>query len=308
MLSKSLVLSGSSREESWIVSEKVFFPHRGFWKLKAISFTLQDSLGLSSTSWQKPLDLEVEISAPELAIKPLPLVAASTSAGDEMQFAKERSGDLFDIKAYDPSDGVSRILWKTFAHSGQLVVRRPEPAVLPEGEVAVYVIAKRSEEEVISSALSYINYLDDRRVSILFGTDGAEDASIQGTLYPRDIQRAINRSVWSEQTGSGHGYANYLEQLEYGGRKILETIVFASEDLPKDTLSSLLEAAHNNHCALSLALVPKKLANYLPQMPSEKDPLKKPKRTSTETAHILKEMGAKVFVCELSELTAWRSS
>ena len=294
--------------------DEVWFPHRGLWSLSGVSVELNDALGLTKFRWTLPQFTEVEVSAKTLGIQPLPIVAASSQSGDQLSQSKERSGDLFDIKAYDPSDGAKRILWKTYAKSRQVVVRRPEPAIVPEGEVAAYLVANPLDDHVAGAMQGYLQQLRTQNIVVLFGTDGfmadsplvqtenlhqlAKDmetdsaktaaarvapprlGSGQPQFFcsdPEDIQKAINRSVWSRLAGTGQGFESYMDDLANHAKQIHHVLVFAAEPPMKSKLSysSLLgnpEAGWVDNIArvcavyqakLSIALVPTELSNMI---------------------------------------------
>ncbi len=252
--------------------DKVLFPHRGLWAISALRITLQDALGFTSLSWTIPLSAAIEVNAQIVQIAPLPILAASAQIGDQITHSQERSGDLFDIKSYDPSDGIKRILWKTFAKSGQLMVRRPEPAVIPEGEVAVFLLADRTHDHVAGAFLCYLSQLIQQDIAVLFGTDGV----IEGTgpcrssrapivRNPPEIGSAINTSVWSKDAGSGNGFSSFLGALAEMNRPVFEVLVFApaSEDSTSGNASwsnTVSSAARSYGINLTVALVGKSLA------------------------------------------------
>ncbi len=262
--------------------DSVRFPHRGLWAMSGVYCRIGDALGLTRLAWEYPLEAGIEVSAADIPIKALPIVAASSRAGDELSLSQERSGDLYDLKPYDPNDGVKRILWKTYAKSGQLVVRRPEPAMIPEGEVAIYLIAGREEDYVAGALQSYLKMLHENQIVVLFGTDGLnsiphEHAGSPGeTSYcstPESIQRAINRSACSAQAGDGSDFEEFLESVEGPGRRIHQVVVFAPLETEGPAsankvlfperyadrsiwLSNLQASTNKSHITLSLALVP----------------------------------------------------
>ena len=220
--------------------DTIVFPHRGLWTMRGLKCTLKDALGLTALSWSLPNSSSIEISAQTFSIKPLPIVAASARAGDQLSLTRNRSGDLFDIRPYAPSDGIKRILWKTYARSGELVVRRPEPAIIPEGEVALYMIAEREDDFVAGAIQHYIAALERNQITILFGTDGLsgidnvfhtqdslESQVRHFTTAPEEIQRVINYSAWSPIAGTGRDFAKYLESLSLENRNVHQVIVFA---------------------------------------------------------------------------------
>lgn len=264
----------SGREEVRRLVDTLRFPHRGFWALDHLSVSLRDALGFTEISWEVASNVGIEVSARNIHIRSLPIVAASSRSGDMLDQAQERAGDLFDIKQYDPSDGVKRILWKVYAKTGAVVVRRPEPAIIPEGEVAVYLVAGRSEDHVAGALQSYLDELEKNSITILFGTDGAagyrgswltssagEPASGAQDVVASDlrlIRSMINRSVWSPSAGSGRELEQFLAALRGKNRVIRRLVVFASE-----SSSGWYEAVSNtaaaHHAALTVVLAPDSL-------------------------------------------------
>lgn len=242
--------------------DTILFPHRGLWELESIDFQLSDTLGLSRFTWRAPNTAGIEVRAETIPIHPLPVVASSSRAGDELSQSRERSGDLFDIKAYDPSDGVKRILWKTFAKSGQLVVRRPEPAVIPEGELALYLVAGPDDDYVAGALQDYLRQLEQNQIVVLFGTDGMHEPKADlagGILSSReDIQRAVNRCVWSRESGTGRDFGSFLSALQASDRMLRHVVVFAPES--GEWLPPMLGLASSSSVKLSVAVVPESLA------------------------------------------------
>ncbi len=232
--------------------DTIVFPHRGYWRVLALSIDLRDALGLVSFRWEIPVNSAIEVGTNTIPIAPLPIVASSARAGDELQQNMERAGDPFDIKPYDPSDGVKRILWKTFARSGQLVVRRPEPSVIPEGELALYLIAGPEEDFIAGAAQGYLEQLKENNIAVLFGTDGLSgmdsespesskhfdrkfDGPSGGTpdgyaTTDREINAAIIQFARHSQAGTGYGFSSYLDKLSASGRAIQHVVFFGSEN------------------------------------------------------------------------------
>ncbi len=258
-------------EERRYLLDLVTFPHRGLWQVDGLQLSLGDAFGLTRLSWKLPVSGSVEVSAATIAIRPLPIVAASARSGDQLNQSKDRSGDPFDIKAYDPSDGIRKILWKTYAKSGQLMVRRPEPAVIPEGEVAIYLVAAKNDDVVAGALQSYLKQLVENQITIIFGTDGfaienppSATAPRQSALVneteafstdPENIQRAINRSVWSPACGTGSGFSHYLESLISSKRYIERVIIFGPQR-NDGWFERVRRIADGASVALTIALVP----------------------------------------------------
>ena len=274
VISPTHVIRGRATEEGKrTLVDTVKFPHRGYWTVPGCEFTLRDAFGLTAMAWEGASSSGIEVHAPTIPIVPLPIVAASSRAGDQMQQSRERSGDLFDIKPYDPSDGTKRILWKTFAKSGQLVVRRPEPAVIPEGEVALYLIAGPEDDHVAGALQGYVDQLEANQIVTLFGTDGMSEipnearAAIKETKSEpgrggfvsgeENIRRAIARCVWSEYAGTGSDFGRYLRALDAASKPVHNVIVFAPHH--GEWFESLARYAANSSVKLTIALVPESL-------------------------------------------------
>lgn len=238
------------------LTDELVFPHRGYWELQALDCRIEDLLGFTKLAWRIPLATGIEVGTKDIPIEPLPIVASSARAGDELSLSRERSGDLFDIKAYDPSDGVKRILWKTYAKSGQVVVRRPEPAVIPEGELALYLVAGTNHDYVAGALQSYLKQLAQNQIIVLFSTDGVHESGIDlpdGFLkLESDILHAINRCVWSKTAGTGEDFATFLGSLESSGRFTNHLIIFGPEegDWMKRTAAQASYAGVKIHAAV----------------------------------------------------------
>lgn len=273
VLSPIHILSGLISKRQ--ILDSISFPHRGAWMLRALQLSLEDALGFFRLRWSYPLSALVEVHAQRLPIKALPLAVSSAHPGDQITHNIERTGDYFDLKPYDPSDGISRILWKVYARSGQLVVRRPEPALLPEGEVALYLVARRDDDHVAGALRSYLDELQRRSIIVLFGSDGLEDSlfaqhhpSAQGSHADDQphgfvksqaaIEHAMTHLVWHEAAGSGSAFSAYLQSLEKEKRLLQEVVVFVSADNTECYLQ-LLSTARNYGIRLSLVLVAEKL-------------------------------------------------
>jgi len=269
--SREHVITG--REAVRRLVDTVRFPHRGFWSLEHLNVSLRDALGFTEITSDVPSNASVEVSARNIQIRQLPIVAASSRSGDTLDEARERSGDLFDIKQYDPSDGIKRILWKVYAKTGSVVVRRPEPAIIPEGEVAVFLIANRFDDHVAGALQSYLEELEKNTITVLFGTDGSgayrtsyvpahqETTSTNTDLVaskPEQIQSMINRSVWSAHAGTGNDLETFFTALNNMNRVIRRVVVFAPEN-NTDWFDSIRNVAAAHHVALTIVLAPDSL-------------------------------------------------
>jgi hypothetical protein len=305
--------------------DELVFPHRGIWNLNGFEVRVRDIFGFCSVGWKAMLPGVVEISARDIAIAPLPVVVSSSRAGDQLSRAFERSGDLFDLKAYDPSDGVTRVLWKIYARSGQLIVRRPEPAVIPEGELALYLVADRDEDHVAGALMSYAKQLDAQNVAILFGTDGdnseqiapgfstmpgAKDLGRSESSPLHEINHRINAAVWASEAGTGAGFAGYMSAL-LSQRRIERIVVFVPARF--DSLKNVSAVAEGAGIRITFAAVPDRLGEEpsLFNASSKRDQVSKPSNRSlwrrkesvsssklTALSSAAAASGADVLVCE----------
>lgn len=230
--------------------DNTYFPHRALWDLSHLELTVADAFGLTRLRWNQTISAQFEISAKPIPIEALPLTISSAQSGDHLNQNVERAGDLYDIKAYDPSDGTKHILWKTYAKSGQLVVRRPEPAVIPEGEVALYLVAGKDDDDLAAALLDYAGQLNRRNILTFFSTDG-----LNGEIFDRldKINTAINESVWHEEAGSALGLSAYLEKLIERKNNIREVLVFAK--LTHSVARRLLETISRHQIILTICVL-----------------------------------------------------
>ena len=255
--------------------DTVTFPHRGYWTASGVLLRLEDVFGFSRYRWRIGAEETVEVSAPEISIRELPIAASSARGGDELNRIRERSGEPFDIKAYDPSDGISRILWKTYARSGELVVRRPEPAIVPEGEVAIFVVAGPDDDHVAGAFLSYLRRLEQQDIAVAFGTDGnaaqpyTPPSMLGRDFYqqPEEIRRALNLAVWSPQAGTSNGFADFLNALQESNRFVQQVVVFIPASA-QSLIASLQSAARLANIRLLCVAVPASIAQSMPRQAS----------------------------------------
>ncbi len=226
------------------------FPHRGFWEIRGIKVSLEDSLGLTSYTWDIELTTGIEVSPEKIEISPLPIVASSSKSGDTSTDSKERTGDLYDIKPYDPSDGTRKILWKTYAKSGQLISRKPEPAIVPEGEIALYLVANKKEDYVAAACISYLSMLFESEINVLFGTDGSTEI----TNDIEKIKKAINYNVWNKNCGTAKDFDNYLKSLGTLNKNIFNIVIFGPQRSDwQETINNL------SNIKVTFVIVPQKL-------------------------------------------------
>jgi len=292
------LISGISAGERLLL-DTVSFSHRGIWQLQSIEIVVGDDFGLAKRKFNLECLKDIEVFARPLPILPLPIVAASARAGDLIDHFKERTGDPFDLKSYDPSDGVTRILWKTFAKSGELVVRRAEPSVVPEGEVAVFLLARPEDDLVAGAFTSYLKQLADVNVVVIFGTDGTREGMI---VEESEIYRAIHEGVWSKDAGTGRGISSFLDAVLKSGRFLSQVVVFSrvltSDD--GEAIRELVEATSARGIKLSVATVSETKYDPAQMMPLYKRLLKTTQRKTVADSEVTVP-GAEIIRCERSD-------
>lgn len=267
------VMGSISGQNKRIITDTITLPYRGEYHCRGFQITYGDILGLTKIRWFAESNFSLKGYPPEIEIAPLPIMAASAQIGDTETAADHRTGDLFDLRAYRPGDSLKRILWKVYARSGDLIVREPEPAIIPEGEVEIFIIARTMDDIVASAALAYIRLLQSQNIifSISFlGSRGkiaksfeeAEEVCIDGATILRKEQKAGN--VIEKE----NDYSLFLENLESSNIKPHRIVVFASEELLNSTdllstslSSKLIRESEQRNILLCFASVPKESAS-----------------------------------------------
>ena len=257
------VIDGS-QTATRIIEDNFCFPHRGIWQLAFYQVSATDLFGLFSFSWRSPLNLPIEIFAPQITIDPLNLLSAEHSTGDVHYAPGPPSGDFYDLRQYNPADGSKRLLWKTYARSRQLVVRKPEQAGLPEKTIAVYVLARKTDDTVVGAYQSYLNSLLDQGMQLFFGTTGQVPDEPQvillnsaNDLYPS--LHTLNATVWQEDISIDLALTSFMKALSQHAPTVNAVIIFAAEDNAIQTKVALQTMASDGLKSV-LVLVPSKSA------------------------------------------------
>ena len=131
--------------------------------------------GISHHVWYVDQDRSITVAPPRIIESNLPILSSTQRPGDLVIDNYNRKGDPFEIKAYHPSDGVKKIVWKAFAKRGELLSRHPEASMTPEGYVVILVLAGPDEDQVCSKALAYLRTLDELKLDTLVGCQGGKD-------------------------------------------------------------------------------------------------------------------------------------
>jgi len=190
------IISGASDKPRYI-REELVFPHRGRWCIGTIALEFRDRMGISFFSW----DISHEDKPVILKVKPrfidtssVPVISSRQRPGDTLPDHTQRQGEPFDLKPYHPSDGMRKILWKVYARSGELLSRHPEASMTPEGQVIIFSLANKNEDDACGATLSYVQKLEDLNLDIFIGCEGMSKSQ---PAYDHDsAEELFLESVW----------------------------------------------------------------------------------------------------------------
>lgn len=228
---KLVGLSGEQR----VVSEEIVFPHRGIWAPSTVEVTLCDQLGFGKFKWEVTPNIAEQnfrVLPPEVEESMLPVLSSCVKPGDILPDVNNRVGDPLDLKAYHPSDGVKRILWKLYAKSGELISRHPEPSMAPEGQVVVFCLAGLGDDKIAGRAVGYLKRLEDLELDVLFGCEGMGIRNIATDTL--DAEKLVADCAWataettlSSLTTEVNEFLGQVRQ-EIGGGEITQALLFCS--------------------------------------------------------------------------------
>lgn len=220
----------------------VVFPHRGTWSVQAIRCQLGDIAGMAQYSWRYNQECSIIVAPPVATETDLPILSSAQRPGDLVIDTLNRQGDPFDIKAYHPSDGVKRIVWKAFAKRGELLSRHPEASMTPEGYVVILVLARPSDDDLCSRTLAYVRSLDELKLDVVVGCQGGRDATPART--PDASRSLLIETVWeSAHHAPEHLHADAVALLDHcrktaQGITIGKLLIFCSGDRLNDDVEA----------------------------------------------------------------------
>jgi len=168
------LITGLARVPRYL-REPIVFPHRGTWRIRRAHLEFGDQLGFFTWSWElttEQVRRTSRIRPPVIHESSAPILSSCQRVGDTLTDHRERQGDLFDLKPYHPSDGMKRIVWKIFARRGELIARQPEASMTPEGQVALFVLARPEDDDVAGSLRAYVERLEEHGLDIFVGCEG----------------------------------------------------------------------------------------------------------------------------------------
>lgn len=227
-------LKGNPRGEQ-LIAQEITFPHRGVWEIGGAALSFGDQLGLTCLRWEVSADVvshAFKVCPPRIPQSRLPVVCSCFKTGDELVDVQERRGEPFDLKRYHPSDGVRKIVWKIFAKSGQLMSRHAEPAMSPEGQVALICLAKPQEDAAAGAAIAYLRRLEELELEVFFACEGMTgDSPARSAEAAED---ALVNNVWRARSAAADSTRRMLENFVghvnglLRGPRLERIVVFAS--------------------------------------------------------------------------------
>ncbi len=213
------------------VKDYLKFDRRGEFTQAGVAIRFGDILGLTRLEKFIPAAKNYAVHPQEVQIEPIAVMAASAQLGDVEHSNLERTGDLFDIRGYHPGDSLKRVLWKVYARSGNVVVRQPEPAIVPEGEVAIFVAARAEDDCVAASAISYLKILEEQNIVYSLSSLG-HFGELAKTI--EEAESNLINSANLAMHDNGQSFQRFLEKLKEKNFSSKKIILFCPEFLSSD--------------------------------------------------------------------------
>ncbi len=181
-------------------------------------FEVKDLLGLAAVAFELDSEARLQVLPDRGSLTQSPRVTAFADADLLPHPHGAPEGDRMEIRRYAPGDSVRDVLWKHFARSGALHVRRPERAVDRSQRLVGYLVTGPEDEPAAAAA----------RVALetgalgpgwVFGTDGEDPPERELGAALRLIARSGGRS------GEGAGLARFLSRVATDAQ--VHCVVFA---------------------------------------------------------------------------------
>jgi uncharacterized protein (DUF58 family) len=181
-------------------------------------FEVGDALGLARVRFELECDARLQVLPDRGHLTQSPRVTAFADADVLPHPHGAPEGDRMEIRRYAPGDSARDVLWKHYARSGALHVRRPERAVDRSQRLVGYLVTGPGDEPAAAAA----------RVALetgalgpgwVFGTDGDDRPERELGAALRLIARSGGRS------GEGSGLARFLARVATDAQ--VHCVVFA---------------------------------------------------------------------------------
>jgi uncharacterized protein (DUF58 family) len=111
-----------------------------------------DAFGLARVAFQHEVPAALTVLPDRGHLRQAPVLAALAGADGIPYPRGAPEGDRMEIRRYAPGDSVRDILWKAYARTRQLSVRRPERSVLRSRRLVAYLVAGEGDEPAAAAA------------------------------------------------------------------------------------------------------------------------------------------------------------
>jgi hypothetical protein len=220
--------------------EDIRFPHRGNWGIEGLNCELRDIFGLSAIRWIAPTtEKNIKVSPGDSYSRHIPVISTSERSGDAIEQKLTRSGDPYDLKAYHPTDGMKRIIWKLFAKSGELYSRLEEFSMTPEGRVSTLIIANPKDDSLCNWALGYLREMEALSLDLVVGAAGMHKISASTATSTEAAKNLLVDTTWTSPWDERNSSETILKELREdmelvkiagstGGSRLTRLIIFVS--------------------------------------------------------------------------------
>lgn len=220
---KPVVFKGSVNNAQPIFSA-ISFPHRGVWRCERATLSFSDPFKIAVITRSVDINSSIAICPSGEASDLREVISSASKPGDISQSSTEKTGDLFEMKQYDPAQGVRTILWRVFAKRGELMSRAPEAAVTPEGFTACYALIRPEEDSLATKVIDYTARLQSSGVSIAFNCSGNTKEPVTNASK---VEELLITSVWNQPSPDNSELAKLLAESRSFG-EVTQIMIFFS--------------------------------------------------------------------------------
>jgi hypothetical protein len=174
-------------------------------------FTISDTLGLASLSWEQHREGRVR-ALPHAGRLEQPDILLSLVSGEDISDPRgDPQGDRVDMRQYQKGDPMKFILWKVYSRSGKVMVRVPERALAARPRACCYLLSGQRDEPTAAIARVLIE-LDMLGEEWRFGANGRDRDAVQ-----KDDALNLLAESGNETSPDCRDLQRFLEEAEKGG-------------------------------------------------------------------------------------------
>lgn len=233
---KPIILNGTPNESIFL---PISFPHRGIWRCIAVELAYSDPLQIVEIRQRIPLNISITICPSGHDSELREVISSASRPGDAAQSIHQRSGDLFEMKQYDPAQGVRTILWRVFAKRGELMSRSPEAAITPEGFTACYAIIRPKQDTLATKIIDYTARLQSSGISVAFSCTGNYRAPVTNAT---EIEESLISAVWNPPTPNHDELSKLLLTSRSFGELTQVVVFFSAKDADPSIVDTFFAA------------------------------------------------------------------